>query len=83
MVDTVLKSTYTKLEPKILRNLSYKDFNKESFLQNLQHGLNNNGKFGDFNYEFKQALYHDTPIKQSKHRENTKPYINKTVNETK
>ena len=35
MVYTTLKSTYTKLEPKILRNRSYKDFNKESFLQDL------------------------------------------------
>ena len=32
MVYTMLKSTYTKLEPKILRKRSYKDFNKESFL---------------------------------------------------
>ena len=39
MVYTMLKSTYTKLEPKILRKRSYKDFNKESFLQDLQHGL--------------------------------------------
>ena len=53
MVYTILKSTYTKLEPKILRNRSYKDFNKESFLQDLQHGLKNNRKFGDCNDEFK------------------------------
>ena len=32
MVYTMLKSTYAKLEPKILRNCSYKDFTKESFL---------------------------------------------------
>ena len=31
MVYTMLKSTYAKFEPKILRNRSYKDFNKESF----------------------------------------------------
>ena len=43
MVYTMLKSTYTKLEPKILRKRSYKDFNKESFLRDLQHGLNNIG----------------------------------------
>ena len=35
MVYTMLKSTYTKLEPKILRKRSYKDFNKESFLRDL------------------------------------------------
>ena len=38
MVYTMLKSAYTKLEPNILRNHSCKDFNKESFLQDLQHG---------------------------------------------
>ena len=38
MVYTMLRSTYTKLEPNILRNHSCKDFNKESFLQDLQHG---------------------------------------------
>ena len=32
MVYTMLKYIYAKLEPKILRNCSYKDFNKESFL---------------------------------------------------
>ena len=49
IVYTMLKSTYTNLAPKVLRNRSYKDFNKESFLQDLQHGLNNFGKFAEFN----------------------------------
>ena len=71
----MLKSTYAKLEPKTLRNRSYKDFNKKSFLQDLQHRLNNNGKFAEFNDEFKSILNHHAPIKQS----NTKPHINKTL----
>ena len=79
MVYTMLKSTYAKLEPKILRNRSYKDFNKESFLQDLQHGLNNIGKFAEFNDEFKAILNHHAPIKQSKLRGNTKRHINKTL----
>ena len=79
MVYTMLKSTYAKLEPKILRNRSYKDFNKESFLQDLQHGLNNIGKFAEFNDEFKAILNHHAPIKQSKLRGHTKPRINKTL----
>ena len=52
MVYTMLKSTYIKLEPKILNN-SYKDFNKERFLQDLQHRLNKIGKFAEFNDQFK------------------------------
>ena len=43
----MLKSTHTKLEPKILRNHSYEDFKKESLLQELRHELKNNGKFGE------------------------------------
>ena len=72
MVYTMLKSTYTKLEPKILRNRSYKD---------LQHGLKSNGMFSDFNDDFKQILNHHAPIKQSKLRGNTKPYTNKILRE--
>ena len=78
MVYTMLKSTYVKLEPNILKNCSYKDFNEESFLQDLQHGLNNIGKFAEFNDEFKAILYHRAPIKQSTLRE-TKPHINKSL----
>ena len=47
MIYTMLKSTYTRLEPKILRNRSYKDFYEECFLQDLQHGLSNNGNYSD------------------------------------
>ena len=76
MIYTILKSKRTTLEPKILRNSSYKDFDKESFL--LQNELKNNGKFGDFNDEFEEILNHHAPVKQSKLRGNTKPH-NKTL----
>ena len=66
MVYTMLKSKYTKLELKVLRKRSYKDFNKESFLRDLQHGLNNIGNFTKFNDPFKALLDHHEPIKQSK-----------------
>ena len=58
MVYTMLKSTCTKSEPKILRNRSYKDFIKESFFQELQHGLNDNSGFAEFNDELKTILNH-------------------------
>ena len=79
MVYTMLKSTYTKLEPKILRKRSYKDFNKESFLRDLQHGLNNIDNFAEFHDAFKAILDHHATIKQTKLRGNTKPHINKTL----
>ena len=75
MVYTTLESTYTKLEPKILRKRSY----KESFLRDLQHGLNNIDNFAEFNDAFKEILDHHATIKQLKLRGNTKPYINKTL----
>ena len=56
MVHTMLKSTYAKLETKFLRNRFYKNFNNESFLRDLQHVLNNNGKLAEFNDEFKAIL---------------------------
>ena len=79
MVYTMLKSTYTKLEPKILRKGFYKDFNKESFLRDLQHGLDNNDNFAEFNDAFKAILDDHVTIKKSKLRGNTKPHINKTL----
>ena len=79
MVYTMLKSTYTKLEPKMLRKRSYKDFNKESFLRDLQHGLNNIDNFTEFNDAFKVILDHHATIQQSKLRGNTKPHINKIL----
>ena len=79
MVYTMLKSTYAKLEPKMLRKRSYKDFNKESFLRDLQHGLNNIDNFTEFNDAFKVILDHHAIIQQSKLRGNTKPHINKIL----
>ena len=79
MVYTMLKSTYAKLEPNILRKRSYKDFNKESFLRDLQHELTNIGNFAEFNDAFKAILDHHAAIKQPKLRGNTKPHINKTL----
>ena len=74
---TKLKSTYTKSEPKILRNRSYKDLDNESYQQDLHHGLNNIGSVAELNDEFKVILNHYASIKQLKLRGNTKPH-NKT-----
>ena len=71
----MLKSTYTKLEPEILRKHSYKDFNKESFLRGLQHWLNNIDNLAEFNDTFEAMLDHHPTIKQTKLRGNTKPKL--------
>ena len=58
----MLKSIYAKLEPKLLRTCPYKDFNKEIFHQDFQHGLNKNGKFAEYNDEFKVISNHPAHI---------------------
>ena len=74
----MLNSTYTNLELKILINRSYTDFNKKCFLQDLQHGLKNNGNFSYFIDKFKQILNHHARLKKSYLRGNTGQHINKT-----
>ena len=74
----MLNSTHTKVELKILINRSYKDVNKKCFLQDLQHGLKNNGNFSYLIDKFKQILNHHAHLKKSKLRGNTGQHINKT-----
>ena len=79
LIYTVLKSTYTKMEPKVLSKSCFKNFSEQSFLQDLKQGLSNNGNFSDFNNEFKNTLSDHAPIKTSKVRGNTKPHVNKIL----
>ena len=53
-----------------IKNLSSKTYNMV---------WKKNSKFGGFHNEFKEILNHYAPIKQSKPRGSTKPYINKTL----
>ena len=75
----MLKSTYTKIEPKGLSKRCFKNFSEQSFLQDLKQGLSNTGNFSDFNNEFKSTLNNHAPIKSSKVRGNTKPHVNKVL----
>ena len=72
LIYTMLKSTYTKMGPKVLLKRCFKDFSEQSFLQDLKQGLRNTGIFSDINNEFGNALSVHAPIKTSKARENTK-----------
>ena len=72
-----LKSTYTKMEPKVLSERCFKNFSGQSFLQDLKEGLSNTGNFSDFNDEFKNTLNDHAPVKTSKVCRNTKPHVNK------
>ena len=79
LIYTILKSTYTKMERKVLSKRCFKNFSEQSFLQNLKQGLSNTGNFSDFNNEFKNTLNNHAPIKSSKVRGNTKPHVNKIL----
>ena len=79
LIYTMLKSTYTKMKPKVLSKRCFKKFSEQSFLQDLKQALSDTGNFSDFNNEFKNTLSDHTPIKTSKVRGNTKPHINKIL----
>ena len=79
LIYTMLKSTYTKMEPKVLSKRCFKNFSEQSFLQDLKQGLSNTGNFSDFNSEFKNTLNNHAPIKTSKVRGNAKPHVNKNL----
>ena len=66
LIYTMLKSTYTKMEPKVLSKRCFKNFSEQSFLQDLKKGLSNTGNFSDFNNKFKNTLNDHAPIKLQK-----------------
>ena len=79
LIYTMLKSAYTKMEPKVLSRRCFKNFSGQSIQQDLKRGLSNTGNFSDFNNEFKNTLNNHAPIKSSKVRGNTKPHVNKIL----
>ena len=79
LIYTMLKSTYTKMEPKVLSKRCFKNFSEQSFLQDLKQEWSNTGNFHHFNKEFKNTLNDHAPLKTSKIRGNTKPHVNKIL----
>ena len=79
LIYTMLKSTYNKMESKVLSKRCFKNFSEKSFLQDLNQGLSNTGNFSDFNNEFKNTSNNHAPIKTSKVRGDTKPHVNKNL----
>ena len=43
IIYTLLKFTYSKLEPNFFNNRSFKNYAEEPFLQDVKHELGNNG----------------------------------------
>ena len=78
-IYTLLKPTYTKMEPKVLSKRCFKNFSEQSFLQDLKQGLSNTANFSDFNKEFKNTLNNHELMKTSKVRGNTKLHVSKNL----
>ena len=55
LIYIILKSTYTKMESKVLSKRYFKNFSKQFFLQDLKKGLINTGNFSDSTNEFKNT----------------------------
>ena len=79
LIYKILKSTYTKMESKVLTKRCSNNFSEQSFLQDLKSGLSNSGNFSDFNNEFKNTLNDHAQIKTSEVHGNTKAHINKIL----
>ena len=73
-IYTMLKSTYTKSEPKILRKRKYTNFRKEPFRRDLKQVLKNDDNFSNFNDDFTNAL---DIYKNNQASGNVKSHINK------
>ena len=82
MLYTMLKSTYQKLQPQIIRYRQLKNICHEAFASDLKLNLTLNGCVGDFDsFEtiFQQVLDIHAPCKTKVARANNKPYVNKQL----
>ena len=75
----MLKSTYTKLEPVVLKSRSYKGFSEDYFLNDLRLNLKTDGNFSNLNRDFNTVLDQHAPAKVTTLRGNTKPHVNKLL----
>ena len=79
MIYTMLKSTYTKLGPVVLKSRSYKGFSEDYFLNDLRLNLKSDGNFSNLNRDFNTVLDQHAPAKVTTLRGNTKPHVNKLL----
>ena len=80
LIYTMLKTSYTKLEPTKQYYRSYTFFNNESFLYDLNQNLqSNNLTCRDFETIFMHTLDEYAPLKTRYLRANKKPYMNKNL----
>ena len=80
LIYSMLKVTYTKLEPKKVIYRNFKNFNKELFVKDLNGLLQDNiENFSDFQRAFIDALNRHAPQKTRFLRGNNKPHMSKEL----
>ena len=81
MVVTVMKTTFPKVQPKIIYYRDYKNFDLSKFRAELRDELKKNQDQGYFHFEvtFLRILEKHAPMKQKVLRANDKPYMTKVL----
>ena len=79
LIYIMMKSTFTKNEPRKLRYRNYKKFNQILFLNELSLALHNVTDFSEFNFVFTSILNRHAPLKTRFLRANNKLHITKEL----
>jgi len=75
----MFKMTFEKAQPKQINYRSFKRFNKDLFLTDIQNSLINTSSYASFENNFLNVLNKHAPIKQKTVRANDKPFMNKEI----
>ena len=81
MIYIILRTTYTKIPPKVVRYRNYKNVSEQEFRGDVTTGLTaiNPETHDEFENFIKQALDKHAPIKTAIHRGNNKPHVHKEM----
>ena len=79
LIYTMLKTTFCKLPPKIIKYRNYRSFNEQSFLNDLSNNLGDSTNYDVFQKSFENVLDVHAPLKERKVRGNNKPHMSKRL----
>ena len=79
MIYTMFRTTFDKNEPINIRYRSYKNFNSNTFVADLQNSISNITNYNGLEISIVNALNKHAPVKNKVLRSNTKPFINQTL----
>ena len=79
MSITVLKTTFPKVQPKIIHYRDYRKFNTHTFRGELKAQLSDISTYSDFEEIFLKVLDKHAPVKKKVVRANDKPFMTKAL----